>query len=320
MIIRQSTREDLPQIIALLKQSIGEVLTPKTEAYFLWKHEKNPFGKSKVLLAVEDNKIIGLRAFMRWRWVSWQQTILAVRAVDTATDPEYQGKGIFKTLTLQALEECKAEGVDMIFNSPNPVSMQGYLKMGWTVAGKLPLFIGAGSFLPHFYSKDQVDLFYHKYSVETALEKITSNWSLHKSEFVLHTPVDLNYIAWRYRDCPVAKYGAVIEPGQFGFIFRIKKLKAFMELRLCEVWTESGATDGHHARDAFKKLVKEIKPAVISCASSPLFLHGKSQITKLFGPFKKGPVITIRSLAINNLNNFDQFNLWTPSLGSMELF
>jgi hypothetical protein len=40
MIIRQSTPEDIPNIITLLKESIGEVLTPKTEGYFVWKHEK----------------------------------------------------------------------------------------------------------------------------------------------------------------------------------------------------------------------------------------------------------------------------------------
>ena len=80
MIIRQSTPEDLPQIITLLKTSIGETLTPKTEGYFVWKHEKNPFGRSKVLLAIEGGKIIGLRAFMRWSWESKNENIRIVLA------------------------------------------------------------------------------------------------------------------------------------------------------------------------------------------------------------------------------------------------
>ena len=145
MQISEAVTGDLPQMISLLKASLGEKLMPKSEAFFLWKHEKNPFGRSKILVAKENDSIIGLRAFMHWKWVSQQEIVSAVRAVDTATDPAWQGKGIFKKLTLQAVEECKNEGVDMVFNSPNPVSMQGYLKMGWEIAGRMPVYLGAGS-------------------------------------------------------------------------------------------------------------------------------------------------------------------------------
>ncbi len=136
----------------------------------------------------------------------------------------------------------------------------------------------------------------------------------------LHTFINHDYLSWRYRDCPVAKYGAIIEAGKFGFIFRLKKLKNFMELRVCEVWTEDFPDADKLARAAFKKLTRNIRPALVSCAASPLFLPGRKQITKLFGPYKKGPIITIRPLATDNLNNFEHFNRWQPSLGSMELF
>lgn len=319
MIVRQATIEDVPEMVALLKQSIGEALTPKTEAYFLWKHEQNPFGKSKMLVAVADDKIIGLRTFMHWSWVSKQEEVSAVRAVDTATDPAYQGKGIFKKLTLQVVDECKAAAIDMVFNSPNPVSQAGYLKMGWSTVGKLPLYIGIGSIIPTAFAREKIDKLYSQYSIETALEKLGEGWSLPSAENFLHTPLHYQYLTWRYRDCPVAKYGAVIEPGKFGFIFRLKKLKKFMELRVCEVWTENGDNNEALAQNAFKKLVRRIRPALVSCAASSLFSE-KNQIAKLFGPFKKGPIITIRPLAKNNLNNFEGFKHWQPSLGSMELF
>ena len=86
--------EDLSAIIELMKGSLGEGLIPKSEAYFIWKHLKNPFGHSKILLAKEDGKIVGLRAFMKWQWEIQSTTITAVRAVDTATDSAFQGKGI----------------------------------------------------------------------------------------------------------------------------------------------------------------------------------------------------------------------------------
>lgn len=320
MTVRQSTIHDLPEIVALLKQSIGEVLTPKTETYFSWKHEQNPFGRSKVLLAIEDGKIVGLRAFMNWKWASADKEFAAIRAVDTATDPAFQGKGIFKKLTLQALDECKAEGVDMVFNTPNPISMQGYLKMGWRTIGRLPLKIGIASLLPRTYSVESINAIYDEYLVASELSKLKKDWALAPHPTLLNTPLTYKYIDWRYGNCPVARYGAIIEPGQFGFIFRIKKLNRFTELRICDSWTENDSTGAQQAKKALKKLVRKARPALVSSAVSPFFSAGNKEITRFFGPYKKGPVITIRPLATDNLNNFEQFNNWTPSLGSMELF
>ena len=53
--------------------------------------------RKKFLLVQEDNgRIVGVRAFMQWRWVQEGKVYKALRAVDTATHPDYQGKGIFK--------------------------------------------------------------------------------------------------------------------------------------------------------------------------------------------------------------------------------
>ena len=57
-----------------------------------------PFGESKILIAEQDSKIIGIRAFMYWNWVNCEEEVIAVRAVDTATDPMHQGKGILANL------------------------------------------------------------------------------------------------------------------------------------------------------------------------------------------------------------------------------
>ena len=319
MEITQAREEDLPEMIALLKLSLGESLVPKSEAYFNWKHYKNPFGKSKILLAREDGKIVGLRAFMHWSWVSAAETISAVRAVDTATDPAYQGKGIFKKLTLQAVEECKNEGVELVFNSPNPISMQGYLKMGWYITGRMPIYLGPGSMAPRLYTEKAIDTFYQSFSIADALNSLGKDWSLPASSLLLHTPIHYPYLKWRYEDCPVVHYGAFIEPGKFGFIFRLKKINRFIELRICETWTESVKAD-KAAKKALRKLVKKIRPALVSCAPSPLFSTDKKRLLGLFGPFKKGPVTTLRPLAKNKLNNFDNFYQWQPSMGSMELF
>src|SRR5688500_17576198 len=98
MEIRRAVEADIPEIVSLLKLSLGESLMPKSERYWRWKHIENPFGVSPVLLAIEAGTIIGVRAFMRWAWSRGETRLEAVRAVDTATHPDFQGRGIFRKL------------------------------------------------------------------------------------------------------------------------------------------------------------------------------------------------------------------------------
>src|SRR5687768_822241 len=134
MQLKEATQEDIPEIVSLLKLSLGESLMAKSERFWLWKHVENPFGVSPVIIAVADGKIVGVRAFMRWAWADETERIEAVRAVDTATHPEFQGKGIFSKLTKALLKDCEEKGIRLVYNTPNSQSLPGYLKMGWNVA------------------------------------------------------------------------------------------------------------------------------------------------------------------------------------------
>ena len=137
MIIREAKKEDIDSIIVLLQASLGESLLKKSAEIWNFKHVINPFGESTVLLAEEDTQILGVRAFMNWHWQMGNQVWNSYRAVDTATHPDHQGKGIFKKLTLQALDTINEKGDCFVFNTPNDQSRPGYLKMGWQEVGKI---------------------------------------------------------------------------------------------------------------------------------------------------------------------------------------
>lgn len=64
MIIREATDSDISSIVLLLKDSLGESLTPKSEALWNWKHQTNPFGNSPILVAEDEGKLVGVRSFM----------------------------------------------------------------------------------------------------------------------------------------------------------------------------------------------------------------------------------------------------------------
>ncbi len=121
--------QDLDQIIKLIHKNLDPNFTI---ALFKWKHLENPFGRSYGLLAIDGDKIVGLRMFMYWKFFNPQDggILNAIRPVDTVVDSHYRGQGLFKRLTLTGLDECR-ENYEFIFNTPNENSFPGYLKMGW---------------------------------------------------------------------------------------------------------------------------------------------------------------------------------------------
>ena len=158
--IRLFEERDLEPTLATLRLALGETaLLRRTPEWFAWKHFDNPFGRSLLVVAEADDQIVGLRAFMRWQMVTPGGDMLrCVRAVDTATHPDYLRRGIFRRLTLEALDQAAAEGVDLVFNTPNPKSGAGYLSMGWVEVGPIGVMVwptwrlarrtGSGDFLP----------------------------------------------------------------------------------------------------------------------------------------------------------------------------
>lgn len=139
--IREATPDDRAAILGLLERSLGWDDDPRFAQLYRWKHELNAFGPSPTWVATDGERIVGVRIFMRWEFVRGGQVLRAVRAVDTATDPDYQGRGLFTALTMHALDEMMADGVDFVFNTPNAQSRPGYMKMGWREVGHLPVAV-----------------------------------------------------------------------------------------------------------------------------------------------------------------------------------
>lgn len=135
--IRGLTPDDQPAVLTLLERSLAGGPTGERTAEFLrWKHFVNPFGRSIGLVAMDGDKVAGVRLVMRWEFELDGARVRAGRMVDTATDPAHRGRGIFRDLTMAALDIARSD-IDLIFNTPNSSSRPGYLKMGWTEVGTL---------------------------------------------------------------------------------------------------------------------------------------------------------------------------------------
>ena len=132
---------DRGNVLALLATSLGRGEDPRFDLLYAWKHEQNVFGRSAMLVAADGDAIVGFRAFMRWQFERRGQVVDAVRAVDTATHPDYQGRGVFTRLTMSAIDGLRDEGISFVFNTPNDQSRPGYLKMGWREVGRPPVAV-----------------------------------------------------------------------------------------------------------------------------------------------------------------------------------
>ena len=134
--IRPATEDEIPAMLELLRDSMERKEDSRFGELFRWKHVDNAFGPSPMWVACEAGRIVALRTFMRWEFERGEDRVRCVRAVDTATHPDVQGRGLFRELTLGALPWLENDGIDFIFNTPNDRSRPGYLKMGWHVLGK----------------------------------------------------------------------------------------------------------------------------------------------------------------------------------------
>jgi GNAT superfamily N-acetyltransferase len=313
MIVRTSKPTDKPAIIELLKLSLGEGLIKKSTTVWNFKHEENPFGESYVLLAFEGDLLIGVRALMQWRWQIGTTLWTAYRAVDTATHPDHQGKGIFKKLTLQALDEVAQQGDSFVFNTPNNQSRPGYLKMGWQIVDAIPIaVIPTLAYVFHFlFSKKKI----LSNSISTSrLEEICNhhNHVLSKKNSIF-TPKSAAYLRWRYEDNPMQDY-TIISEGDWYVALYIKKHRFFNEIRVVETISANPKTDFAFIKKAILQYAFSNKGWLITAANKKIFGWC------LFGKF--GPKLTFKPLTQEaSFNNKAlDISVWEYSLGDLELF
>jgi GNAT superfamily N-acetyltransferase len=244
---------DESAVLALLSASLGWVPDELHARLFTWKHRENPFGVSPAWVAVSDGAVVGFRTFLRWEFVLDSEPVRAVRAVDTATHPDHQGRGVFTALTMHALDALRDEGVDFVFNTPNERSRPGYLRMGWQPVRRLPVLArpaAVSSFSRIARARTPAD----KWSLETAagapVDEVLADPAAVDAllgslpDDGLRTRRSTPYLRWRYGFAPLG-YRAVIASGgpRAGvLVFRLRRRGPAVEAAVCEELVPAGET------------------------------------------------------------------------------
>jgi hypothetical protein len=342
--IREYTPKDESEVLALIQQGMGGGLTGKREeAFWRWKHFNNPFGPSIALLATSaSGQIIGLRTFMRWRFLSGDFSHKAVRAVDTVTHPDFRRYGIFSKLTLKGIESAKNDGVDFIFNTPNEQVLPGYLKLGWSYVSLLrplvrilnyPRFVtglirsrdkshSSGPISADEIFKQQLpsisEFLGRTKGFETLLQ---SHRRVHHGKLV--TDQSLDYLKWRYGQHPDIDY-KVLYTEKNGAVSGCAILRPSTRFGLKEVIINelilSGADDG-----SASNLLHELRRLTKADYIIAYFSRGSFQRAALarngfYQVPKAGQNFTVKLLSQSFPRDPQVLNNWELSLGDLEMF
>lgn len=340
--IREATESDTEQILGLLRTSLGEGSIPRHLEYWSWKHRSNPFGASPVLVAEANGRLVGLRVFMRWAWEREGKEVRAVRAVDTATHPDWRGRGIFTRLTLALVEKMGAEGVSFVFNTPNELSRPGYLKMEWSIVGRVTLWVHPrrplrtlGS-LATQRSADSLELKReNRDSSASEGRSVTSLLAQPELEHLLDasramdsrlaTPVSLRYLRWRYVDIPGFEYRAawsLDDEDGAAVIFRYRTRGRLRELRLCEVLVGTSLASVRRASSLVRAVLRETSADYAVAMAASRTPARRALLCSGFLPVPRlGPVLTVRPLSRRDGETMPLHrSAWRLSIGDLELF
>lgn len=98
-----------------------------------WFYERNPVAPASVLLGEEDGRVVATVAMSFARMSIGGEELTVGMPVRLATDPGYQGRGIFRQLEAENEERARVAGVRLLLIVPNRASAPVLLgRLGWT--------------------------------------------------------------------------------------------------------------------------------------------------------------------------------------------
>ncbi|MDP2088180.1 MAG: GNAT family N-acetyltransferase [Flavobacteriaceae bacterium] len=295
----------LKAIVALFELCLFKQGGSPSVEFWKWKHHENPAGVSPIILAWDCDRLIGIRAFMRYSFMNNHKELSCYRAVDTAIHPAYRGRGIFTKLTMQLVQQLAETATNnFIFNTPNEKSKSGYLKMGWEVWGKPTVFLWPYLNFNPFLNNDNDIKALATFNFETISTKKTDQFVIYK---------DKSYFKWRYQDIPIKKYGLTqFNNGNQHLVVIYHKIRRglFAENRICDIIKNNEAVNSLTNKEC-RLLSRKLKGHFITYISSAKLGAG-------FSIQKWAPEITYRNFQSNAKKyKMDEFNF---NLAELELF
>jgi GNAT superfamily N-acetyltransferase len=309
--IREYSETDEVSVLELLAASLGKSVDDQYREFFRWKHLQNPFGRSFMWVGEAEGRIVGFRSFLRWRFLDpGGEPVEAVRAVDTATHPDAQGKGIFRSLTMHGLDELRPRGIAFVFNTPNDQSRPGYLKMGWRIDGRVPVKVRPRS-LPSLWRMARARTAAEPWSLPTSLGESVGEVDGRVEVTPRPQPARLvtdrsrQFVRWRYSDCPAVGSRALPVGQEGALLLRLRRRGEAVE---CTVGDALGFVRAGEAGAALRR-------ALSTAGADYAIASTETPVGGMVGASRLGPIQTRRQVGTAAIDQ-----PLSLSLGDVELF
>ena len=198
--------------------------SPKKIENIEWQFFNNTEANAVVDIAVdpEKNKAAAIYAVSCVRFKIGSQTIAGTQSLDTITDVDYRGKGLFINLAKSVYKKAADQGIALVYGFPNGNSIHGFeKKLDWTVLDPVPFLIKplqskyftdkikSLRFLPNiglYFSSYKADKNFRISESRNFPEAVNQVWEKFAIHFEVAVERKADYLDWRYIQKPNENY------------------------------------------------------------------------------------------------------------------
>ena len=225
IIDRTSREEAISRIGKLFTQNNNE----KDKNHLIWQYIKPQFGSLTSISVDEHGNDAAVYSVFKVKAKINSAMGFAYQSLDTLTDTNHRGKGLFRKLADDVYDQCDLKDNSIVYGFPNDSSGPVFFsKLGWQKLGYPPFVIYINNlFFPlvyltkkNFFLQNTLFKLFIKKSISKLSKKtgylINSNndfstdydnlWKLFSAEIKTTIWRDSQYMNWRYKEKPNKKY------------------------------------------------------------------------------------------------------------------
>ncbi len=248
-----------------------------------WLHQQNLTNSHTIYYAIHNSTVAAIYTAMPVFFNINRHKAIALQSIDTITDANHRGKGLFPKLATKLYDDAEANGLELVYGFPNENSAPGFFKkLQWVSFGEAPFMLKPLSFryfINKFFKKNKLTApnnehhFYSlpgvknigKNTVIRELEDFKNDYDEIWNKVAMNIKVSVDrsavYMNWRYVNKPTEPYskcGIFINDELKGIIvFTIKnkhngRIGYIMELIFDETLQQTGNLLLKYAIEIFK--------------------------------------------------------------------
>ncbi len=176
--------------LELFKACFEKNGTERDIAEIQWPYFDNPVGELYVDIAVSgdgnETRLAGIYASSPVVFKCGEHRVTAVQSMDTLTDEDFRGVGLFRSMAQSVFDRCQSAGVGFIYGFPNDNSAHGFFnRLGWTSLDPMPMMM----------KPLKIDYFLQRLNVPDSIRKLVpKNALLLPKKYELASNVEIRVI------------------------------------------------------------------------------------------------------------------------------